>query len=59
METARGRRQTVRLPTSSSEAMDSHCEVVHFHGRKVVFLRGPEGITIGLSERAEGAAPGG
>ena len=35
----------------------SHCEVVQFHGRKSVFLLGSEGITIGLSERAEGGGP--
>jgi hypothetical protein len=35
----------------------SHCEVVQFHGRKSVFLLRSEGITIGLSERAEEAAP--
>jgi len=26
-------------------------EVLDFHGRKLVFLRGPEGITVELSER--------
>ena len=31
--------------------IESRTEVLDFHGRKLVFLRGPEGITVELSER--------
>ena len=31
--------------------IETRTEVLDFHGRKLVFLRGPEGITVELSER--------
>lgn len=38
--------------------VETRSEVLHFHGRKLVFLRGPEGITVELSERSEAAPDG-
>ena len=32
-------------------------EVMYFHNRKLVFLSGPEGITVELSEWGYGVAP--
>ena len=37
--------------------VETRSEVLDFHERKLVFLRGPEGITVELSERYE--EPGG
>jgi catechol 2,3-dioxygenase-like lactoylglutathione lyase family enzyme len=31
--------------------IETRTDVLDFHGRKLVFLRGPEGITVELSER--------
>jgi len=31
--------------------IEARTDVLDFHGRKLVFLRGPEGITVELSER--------
>ena len=31
--------------------IETRTEVLDFHGRKLVFLRGPEGITVELAER--------
>ena len=33
--------------------IETRTKVLDFHGRKLVFLRGPEGITVELSERYE------
>jgi len=39
--------------------VETRSEILHFHGRKLVFLRGPEGITVELSERSDAAPDGG
>ncbi len=39
--------------------VETRSEILHFHGRKLVFLRGPEGITVELSERTGEAASDG
>ena len=36
--------------------VETRSKVLDFHGRKLVFLRWPEGITVELSERYEGTA---
>jgi catechol 2,3-dioxygenase-like lactoylglutathione lyase family enzyme len=40
--------ELARLRTAGVETRN---EMLDFHGRKLVFLRGPEGITVELSER--------
>jgi len=35
--------------------VETRNEMLDFHGRKLVFLRGPEGITVELAERYEGS----
>lgn len=45
--------ELARLRTAGVEPRSP---VLDFHGRKLVFLRGPEGITIELSERYAGGA---
>ena len=42
--------------------IEPRTRILDFHGRKLVFLRGPEGITVELSERHDGRTapePGG
>ena len=34
--------------------IETRTKILDFHGRKLVFLRGPEGITVELAERYEG-----
>lgn len=36
--------------------IETRSNVLDFHGRKLVFLRGPEGITVELSERYDARA---
>ena len=36
--------------------IETRTKVLDFHGRKLVFLRGPEGITVELAERYDAAA---
>lgn len=36
--------------------VETRSAILPFHGRKLVFLRGPEGITVELSERSEAAS---
>ena len=36
--------------------IETRNDVLNFHGRKLVFLRGPEGITVELSERYDAAS---
>jgi catechol 2,3-dioxygenase-like lactoylglutathione lyase family enzyme len=38
--------------------VETRNEILDFHGRKLVFVRGPEGITVELSERNEGVDGG-
>ena len=38
--------------------VQTRTRVLDFHGRKLVFLRGPEGITVELSERYEQTSRG-
>ena len=35
--------------------VETRTKVLDFHARKLVFLRGPEGITVELAERHEAA----
>ena len=35
----------------AASGIETRTKVLDFHGRKLVFLRGPEGITVELSER--------
>ena len=37
----------------AASGVETRTKVIEFHGRKLVFLRGPEGITVELSERHE------
>ncbi|GKS60296.1 glyoxalase [Nitrospira sp.] len=46
-------RELIRLRAAGVETRN---DLLDFHGRKLVFLRGPEGITVELSERHEAAA---
>lgn len=40
----------------AAAGVETRTKVLDFHGRKLVFLRGPEGITVELSERYRSAA---
>lgn len=44
--------EVMRLRAAGVETRN---DILKFHGRKLVFLSGPEGITVELSERYEGS----